>query len=398
MKQVEILKLDNFGRGICYIDDKITFVENTLPGEVVEVELRKVNKKYNEAKVINYLAKSGNRIESLCPFYEMCGGCNTEHLKYDDEILFKESKLEYIFKKFWNKEINVTKSDSEYGYRNKITLKIVNGNYGYYMDSSHKLVLIDDCLLASDAIRKVLKDINKFKINNGEIVIRSNYNDELLVWIKSDDDISFNIDEFKKHKIVGVVLNNKLLYGEESFVQIIDKKYYKVSYDSFFQVNLNVCEKIFNYISNYLDKDENVLDLYCGVGTLGIGVGDHVKKIYGIEIVPNAILNAISNSKVNKVDGYYLLGKCENCIDKINDDISTIIVDPPRAGLGSYTLSTIISFKPKKIIYVSCDPMTLARDLGTLTNEYKIIDLGGFDMFPRTSHIETVCILTRKEI
>ena len=397
--EVTILRLDNFARGICYINDKITFVPNTLPDELVEIELTKETKKYNEAKVIKFIKTSNNRITPLCPFYNTCGGCDLEHLNYNKTIEFKKTKLSHIFKKHYSKEIEVVKS-IPYGYRNKITLKVIDKKIGYYEEQSHNIVPIDDCLLASNSIRKIIPDLKLLNINNGEIIIRSNYNDELLIWIKTNDNISPNIDNLlKSNKIVGIILNDQTIYGESNFVDIINNKYYKISYDSFFQINTYICGKIFDYINNYFSNDEVLLDLYCGVGTLGIGVSSHIKKLYGIEIIPNAIKNAISNSKVNKLDNaYYLLGKCEECIDKINDQITTILVDPPRAGLDKHTLDTIISFKPNKIIYVSCDPMTLARDLELLNKDYNIIEIKGFDMFPYTVHVETVCILNRKTL
>ena len=396
MKNVTILRLDNFGRGICYIDDKITFVKNALPDEIVDIEITKENKKYNEAKVIKYVKKSDKRIDSKCPYYELCGGCDLEHLSYDDGVEFKRNKLSYIFRNYY-KDVDIVKSNKEYGYRNKITLKVVDNVIGYYEEDSHRIVSISDCLLARDSIREFIKDISLLNVINGEIVIRSNYNDELLIWIKSDDSLTIDFDSLNKYKIVGIIQNDKVLYGENSFVEIVNGKYYKISYDSFFQINSYICGKIFDYIDSYLDNDEIILDLYCGVGTLGIGIGSHVKKVYGIEVIPNAILNAISNSKVNKLDNaYYLLGKCEDCIDKINDEVTSIIVDPPRAGLDKHTLETIIKFKARKIVYVSCDPMTLARDLEELTKNYKIIEIKGFDMFPNTYHCESVCILERR--
>ena len=397
-----IEKLDNRGRGICYVNNKITFVPNTLPGEVVELEKIKEAKKYNEAKVRKYIKKSEKRIEGLCPYFGICGGCELLHSSYKDTLKYKKEKLESIINKYAHvkKDIEIISSDNELNYRNKITLKVVNSKYGYYEDNTHFLVQIDHCLLAEEAINSFIKDINYLNIKNGEVTIKSNYNKELLIWIKSKDMVNPDIDYLKnRHKIVGIVLNDKSLVGDTLFVEMINKMLFQVSYDSFFQVNRSVCSKLFKLIEEEIDKDDTILDLYCGVGTLGIVATKKAKKAYGIEIVKNAILNAITNAKINKRDNiYYMLGDVSKNITKIKDDIDTIIVDPPRAGLDSITKQTIISFKAKKIIYVSCDPMTLARDLLDLQEVYDIKTIKGLDMFPYTHHVETVSVLCRKTI
>jgi len=395
-----IEKLDNKGRGICYVNNKITFVPNTLPGEVVELEIIKEAKKYNEAKVRKYIKKSEKRIEGLCPYFGICGGCELLHSSYKDTLKYKKEKLESIINKYAHvkKDIEIISSDNELNYRNKITLKVVNSKYGYYEDNTHFLVQIDHCLLAEEAINSFIKDINYLNIKNGEVTIKSNYNKELLIWIKSKDMVNPDIDYLKnRHKIAGIVLNDKSLVGDTLFVEMINKMLFQVSYDSFFQVNRSVCSKLFKLIEEEIGVDDTILDLYCGVGTLGIVATKKAKKAYGIEIVKNAILNAITNAKINKRDNiYYMLGDVSKNIAKIKDDIDTIIVDPPRAGLDSITKQTIINFKAKRIIYVSCDPMTLARDLLDLQELYDIKTIKGLDMFPYTQHCESVCILERR--
>lgn len=401
MDEVKIEKLDNQGRGICYIDSKITFVPNTLPNEIVNIKITNSKKKYNEGKVTKYIKKSPIRIESPCPYFSSCGGCELLNLKYEDTLKYKKEKLTSIISKYANLKINIEIISSPYplSYRNKITLKIINGEYGYYHNSSHKLVKIDNCLLAEPAIQNFLKDIKHLNIKEGELVIRSNYNNELLLWIKSEKDIKPNIDYLKtQHKLVGIVLNDKNIYGDSSFIELINHQLFTVSYDSFFQINRHICSKLFDLINEYINQDETILDLYCGVGTLGINATKKAKKAYGIEIVKNAVLNAITNSKINKRDNiYYMLGDVQTCLPKIKDKVDTIIVDPPRAGLDKITIETIINFQPKKIIYVSCDPITLARDLKELSNYYTVNMIKGLDMFPFTHHLETFCILSVKQ-
>ena len=400
MEKTVIEKLDNQGRGICYINDIITFVPNTLPGEAVEVELTKTSKKYNEAKVISYIKKSYKRIEGKCPFFGHCGGCELLHSTYEDTLKYKKEKLESIIYRYAHikTNIDIIHSDKQFNYRNKITLKVADSKYGYYETNTHKLVQINNCLLAEEPINNFIKDFSYLNIKNGEVVIRSNYNKELLIYIKSKEKINPDIEYLKsKHKIVGIILNDKPLVGDTSFIEIINHMLFQVSYDSFFQVNRGICSKLFNLIEQEVKEDETILDLYCGVGTLGINATKKAKKAYGIEIVKNAVLNAITNSKINKRDNiYYMLGDVGETLPKIKDEIDTIIVDPPRAGLDNATKQTVLDFKANKIIYVSCDPMTLARDLKDLQEIYNIKTIKGLDMFPFTQHCESITVLERK--
>ncbi len=400
MDNIKIEKLDNQGRGICYVNNRITFVKNALPEEIVNIEITKSNKKYNEAIVTKYNKTSLKRVPSPCPYFEECGGCELLNMSYKDSIEYKKEKLESIMEKYANikTNINIVECPSNLNYRNKITLKIKDGKIGYYKSKTHSILEINECLLAEPVINKFIKDINKLHIKNGEIVIRANYNGELLIVITSKGNIKPNIDYLKhNHKIVGIVLNDKVLVGEDNFIEIINHQLFKVSYDSFFQTNRYICSKLFDLILENINENETILDLYCGVGTLGINATKKAKKAYGIEIVKNAVLNAITNSKINKRDNiYYMLGDVGETLPKIKDKIDTIIVDPPRAGLDPATKKTILDFKANKIIYVSCDPMTLARDLKELSKEYNVKKITGLDMFPFTHHCESVTILERR--
>ena len=397
MDEVKIEKLDNFGRGICYVNDKITFVNKTLPGEIVKIKVIKESKKYNEAIVREYISLSKDRVDSLCPYYALCGGCSLLHTSYNESLKFKKEKLEGILKKYCkiDRDIDVVASVKELGYRNKITLKVEKGKYGYYEEATHKIVEINDCFLAEEPIREFLCDVRYLKIVNGELVIRCNYNGELLIWIRTKEDIEPDINYLREHhKIAGIVVNDKVIHGDYKFVEVVNKQLFNVSYDSFFQVNRGICAILFNLINQYIEDNEVIMDLYCGVGTLGINAALKADKIFGIEIVRNAVLNAIKNAQINKrANAYYLLGDVKKCLSKIKEKVDTIIVDPPRSGLDKVTKETIINFKPHKIIYVSCDPMTLSRDLNDLKNYYDIVDIKGLDMFPYTYHVECVCVL-----
>jgi len=397
MTKAQIEKLDNQGRGICYIDSKITFVKNALPTEKVEVKLIKETKKYQEAIVKNYIETSKKRVKSPCPYFNQCGGCSLLHSTYEDTLKYKKEKLENIMVKYAKQktDIEIIASPNNLSYRNKITLKIKNGQYGYFKNATHELVKIKNCLLAEPAIQNFLKNLSHLHIKNGELICRSNYNNELLLWIKTKEPIIPDIEYLKKHhKIAGIILNGKVIHGEPSFIEIINKQIFTVSYDSFFQVNRQICSTLFHLVNEYIKEEEIILDLYCGVGTLGINARKKAKKVYGIEIVKNAVLNAITNAKINKRNNmYYILGEVASSLSKIQEQINTVIVDPPRMGLDNTTKEILINLKPSKIVYVSCDPITLARDISDLSKFYKALTIKGLDMFPFTHHVECVCVL-----
>ena len=392
---VKIEKLDNQGRGICYINNKITFIPNTLPEELVDIKITKETSKYNEGIVVSYQEISPKRVETICPFYQKCGGCHLMHMSYQETINFKKEKLVNILTKYakFTPNISFVPSPKTLYYRNKITLKIKDNDYGYYSPNSHNFIKVDKCLLVKEEINNFLPIIPKFNIIDGEITIRSNYNQELLISITTNNKITLP-EELSNYKVVGVILNNELIYGENHFIDIINHKLFEISYNSFFQINNYITSIIFNDIKKEVPKHSKVLDLYCGVGTLGIASYNENEKLYGIEIIPNAILNAIKNSKINKIDNVsYHLGDVAKIINKINDNIDVVIIDPPRKGIDKKTISIILKILPKKIIYMSCDPITLARDLNILKDKYDLEKITGYDMFPYTYHVECVCII-----
>lgn len=398
MKKVTIEKLDHFGRGIGKIDGKVIFMPNALPNETVLYEIEKETKKYLVGKNIEIINKSENRVEPECPYFEKCGGCSLQHLSYEDTKKFKIDKIKNLLEqnKLNVKNINFIENKNDFYYRNKIEIKIENSKLGFYQNKTHDLVEINECIITKKSINKVINLLLKSGLENAKVTIRSNYNDELLLIIDTND--NFNYEQIiKENKVAGIILNGKTIHNDSYFIEVINNKYFKVSYNSFFQINEYICQKLFELIDKYIEENAIVADLYCGVGTLSIVASYKAKKAYGIEIVENAVLNAIENAKINHRDNiYFSLGSVPKVIDKINDKLDTIIVDPPRAGLDKYTLDTILKFKPKTILYVSCDPMTLMRDLKSLEDEYEIKELNLLDMFSYTYHVETVCLLGKK--
>ena len=393
--KTKIESLDHQGRGISRIDGKIVFIPNSLPSEEVMIEIIQDKKNYSIGKVTNYLKTSEKRIDPKCPYYEKCGGCHLSHINYDNQLNYKKETLINIIKKYTEIDINpkIIPSDFEYGYRNKITLKIVDGKWGYFKEDSHQLVAIKNCLLANEPINKVIENKDLFYFKNGEIIIRNNDNDEILISIKTKDKIDVNLDELKRViKLVGIVINDKLVYGKHHFIQDVNNKRYQVNYDSFFQINLKILSEVFKILSK---KEYNkVIDLYCGVGTLGLGIKS--QKLYGIETSKSSVENALINNKLNVQNNIYLQGDSSK-IKEIDEKVDTIIIDPPRSGINKETLNHIIDKAPKEMIYMSCNPMTLARDIKLLKDDYKLYETFLVDMFPQTYHIECLVIMSKKE-
>ena len=394
--QALIEKFDDFGQGIATIDNIITFIPNTVPKDVVDIEIVKKKKKYNVGKVVNYIKLSSDRVEVKCPYFYKCGGCVLQSLSYDNTINFKLNKVLNLFNKY-NLSITpeIIKNSNDYNYRNKIKLVVVDGKIGYYEVNSHTLVEINECIIASRAINKVIPLLKNINIINGSIIIRSNQLDEILIVIETNDKIDIDIDKLKENiKLIGIVINNEIFYGKDYLIECINDLYYKISYDSFFQINPYIASKLFNIVKENIDDADTVLDLYCGVGTLSLNASLKAKEVIGVEIVENAILNAIYNAKINKYNNVkFILNDVQDAVGKINKKFDKIIIDPPRSGLTKKTIDIILDICPKKIIYVSCDPNTLIRDILLLKDKYSIEKSYILDMFSYSYHVESIVIL-----
>jgi 23S rRNA (uracil1939-C5)-methyltransferase len=392
-----ISKLDNQGRGISYYNNKIIFIPNSLPNEEVEVEITKENSKYYEGKVINIIKPSLNRVLPKCPYINDCGGCTFMHLNYTDQIEYKRNVVKDILKKYCgiDENVKIIESNKDLFYRNKVELKIHRNTYSYYNNSSHDYCDIAKCLLANNTINEIIDYHSFMNIYDGSITIRTNYNNDLLLVIETS---KFEFFNDPPENVVGVVVNGKTVYGNNYFFDYIGEYKFKVSYDSFFQINNYIANEIFKILNNNLSGN-TLLDLYCGSGVMGISLKDKFNKIIGIEKVKNAIKDANDNAVLNKVKNYkYYAGDTSEILPTINDEIDTVIIDPPRSGLNDKTLNDILIINPDKIGYVSCNPITLARDLNILKERYNITKIYALDMFPNTYHVETVMILEKKDV
>jgi len=391
--QVHIDRMDHFGNGIGNINGKIIFVKGALPGETVDVTITKDKKSFMEGTINTIIYKSSKRVEPFCKYFGVCGGCSLCHLNYENTLEYKKERVKNILSKFDIPKINVIRNENDLYYRNKIELKIVDGKLGFYEKNTHNLIEIKECKVTKKSINKSFEFVKNMTLENANVTIRANYNDEVLIIIDSKEKpVILNPEDYK---IVGIVLNDKCIYGQDNFMEKINNLFFTVSYNSFFQVNNYINLELFNLIKENI-VGKTVLDLYSGVGTLSIVASKVVDKVYSIEVIPNAVKNALINAKINKCDNInFILGKVEDKIGFINDKIDTIIVDPARAGLDKKTIEVINNICPQRIIYVSCDTQSLANNLVDLAN-YEIKKFYILDMFSYTYHIECFCILDRK--
>lgn len=373
---VEVAALDHQGRGIVR-GEKPIFVVNALPGEVVEIDIVQSKSKYCLAKVKKYLKMSSQRIKPICPYFDKCGGCQLMHLSYKEQLDFKQNKVEEIMKRhnLVTKIMKIVSSD-ELHYRNKVTFHVQNKKIGFYQEQSNEVIPIDYCYLLKDEINKQLKLIKDSEnIEDGTILIKSGLVDNL------------------------VVQNGQILGNKKQIVDEINNFKFLISPESFFQVNTKQACKLYDLVKKYLDlkPTDEILDLYCGTGTIGMTLTPFCKKVYGVEINRQAILDALDNKKLNQVSNIEFTCLPASRIASLSLMVNKVIVDPPRAGLDKQTINYLIKNDFDTIVYVSCDPMTLARDLKLLEEKYRVNEITPVDMFPQTYHVEVVSLLELKK-
>lgn len=398
---MKIEKLDYYGRGISRSSGKVYFIENALKDEDVSITLLKEKKKYCEAKLKEISNISKDRTEAKCKYYNVCGGCQLMHIKEEKQEEFKKEKVEEILKKFlkYNKDVNDIVFSKNFNYRNKVVLHVKDNKLGFYKNKTNELIEIDKCLLLNPVINDLisylkkyieLKDIEKITIKVG------NKTNEVMLIIDGSIAYYQNLLE-----IVDVlIINEKVMTTKDYITSYIGNKKYIIKRNSFFQVNYDISTRMYDKVKDVIvkEKSKNVLDLYCGTGTIGIYISDVVSKITGIEVVSDAIESANINKKINNVENIeFILGKVEDKLDFIsNNNIDTVIVDPPRSGLHKKVIPILEKISPKTIIYVSCDPITMARDIKLLSNNYELVEVTPYDMFPNTYHVECVAVMCVK--
>ena len=396
--EVKIEKLDNQGRGIAFVGGVITFIPNTLPSETADIRITKRSKKVNEGQVISLMEKSPKRVESKCKYYSVCGGCDLMHISYQDELEYKENKVKEVLGKFANIDPSIIKKivpNNEYNYRNKATFQ-VNKNVGFYKKDTNDIVNITKCLIVDNRINDLLEVFKTMDITNMYQILVRVSSTEIMVVFKVDEGFKVNESLFKNVDCLMTYENKKYknIKGSGYITETIGDLKFMISPDSFFQVNTAGALNLYNKVKEYVGSANNLLDLYCGTGSIGMFLSDISKKVIGVEINEYAVADANRNKDLNKIKNIEFI--CSDAGNINVNDIDVVVVDPPRSGLLKDALDYIINLNPEKIVYVSCDTVTLGRDLKVLSENYIVEEITPVDMFSKTSHVECVVKLVRK--
>ena len=395
-----IENINHQGMGITKVDNIITFVPKTIPNDNIELEITKKHKNYNEAKLINIITPSKDRINYNCPYYDKCGGCHIANLSYDKGLKYKKDKVINIFKKYNNLDINpeIVPSPNKLNYRNKITLQVKDNIMGLYEEKTNNIINIDNCLLVSDKINNIIKLLKSIKyLTNIEKIEIRQLDSNITINIIGKE-ISKELKELCKIDNITLYHNYQHICGKENSTITLNNYKFIVSPKSFFQVNNKQTINLYNEILNYANptKQDKIIDLYCGTGTIGIYLSNYCKEVLGIEINKSSIENANKNKEINNIKNIeFKLGDVSKVLD-LNYKADIVIVDPPRNGLDKHTINTILKIKPQKIVYVSCNPITLSRDIRLFVDNYNLEKIKLYDMFPQTYHVESITLLSLK--
>ena len=384
--EVIIESVDDIGNGVTRINNIVVFVPYTLSNEKVKIKIVSISKRFAVGKVIEFITKSDKRCEVKCNCYNECGGCNFLHINFNDELSIK---INYINKLF-NTNINTVLTNNEYNYRNKATFHIKDGKIGYYSEKTNNIIEINNCLLLDNRINDIYNYLKEHELSTiSEVIIRVTTKDIMIVFKGEKYDINDIINHFN---ITSIYLNDKLIYGESYIIEEIDNIKYSIYPDSFFQVNKDNMKIMYDKTREYAGYGNNLLDLYCGTGTIGIYLKDNFKHIDGIEINKDSIKNANINKKLNNINNIKFISGDASIAKNNNYDV--IIVDPPRSGLSNKVINFLNKSNAKRIVYISCNPKTLKRDIDLLNN-YKMIKLEIINMFNKTKHIECITLLEK---
>lgn len=447
---VEIEDLTTEGAGVAKLDGYTLFIKGALVGDKARVSIMKTKKNYGYARLVEILEPSKDRIEPACSMARKCGGCQLQHLRYETQLSYKQNKIATCLERIGGfQQIPmepIMGMEEPYYYRNKAQFPVgrdKNGALvtGFYAGHTHNIVDTSHCMIQAKEndtllalvreymeecgvstydenshtglVRHILtrvgfatKQIMVCLIINGDKLPRQEVLVEKLSNVPGMTSISINKNKEKTNRILGEQCET--LWGKAYIEDYIGDIKYQISPLSFFQVNPMQTTKLYQTALEYADLkgDEIVWDLYCGIGTISLFLAQKAKQVYGVEIVPQAIEDAKKNAVLNHMsNAEFFVGAAEEVLPaKYAESNGTmaadvIVVDPPRKGCDEALLDTIIKMNPEKVVYVSCDPATLARDLSVLCrNGYQLRRVRGCDMFPQSFHVETVVLLQRKDM
>lgn len=441
--ELTIDALTSEGSGVGRYNGLTVFVRGTVPQDKIIAHIIKRSKNYAIGIIDKILQPSPERIESDCPYSKKCGGCSFRHMTYDEELEYKKSRVQDALNRIGHLDIKVDEiigADDLSHYRNKAQypVDISDGEMfaGFYAYKSHRIIPCADCKLQPAEFEKGLEafakwieseNITSYNEQTGKGLLRHIYfrkgfvtgevmacavingnsipNGELLVSLLREKvdgltSVAVNINKEKTNVILGK--ETSIIWGEKYIRDSLLGKDFLISPNSFYQVNHNQCEKLYAKAKDFagLIGTETVLDLYCGVGTIGLTMAENVKQLVGIEIIPQAIENAKANAEINHITNAQFIcadaPKGAEILKKQGVNPDVIILDPPRKGCEKSLFDTIEQLSPKKIVYVSCDSATLARDLAILKEKgYEAKKVSAVDMFPRTPHVECVTLIEK---
>ena len=455
---VEITDIGVSGEGIGHVDGYTLFIKDAVIGDVVEAKVMKAKKNYGYARLMKVITPSEYRVEPKCAFARRCGGCQIQEMSYDRQLVFKDQKIRGNLERiggFTKDQIDtvmqpVVGMEHPFGYRNKAqfpfgTDKEGNPITGFYAGRTHDIIANTDCALGVEQNKEILEIIlqymreNKIKsydektgkglirhalirygfktkeimvclVINGKKLPKAERLIEKLIQIEGMTSITISPNTRRDNVIMGD--SYEILWGQGYITDYIGNVKYQISPLSFYQVNPVQTEKLYGLALEYADLkgDETVWDLYCGIGTISLFLAQKAKQVYGVEIVPQAIDDAKENAKINAIDNAeFFVGKAEEVLPEYYAEYErehngetahadVIVVDPPRKGCDETLLETIVKMQPEKVVYVSCDSATLARDLKYLcANGYEIKMCRGVDQFPQSVHVETVVLLSQQK-
>ncbi len=458
LEQVEIIDAGSEGKALARVDNLVVFVPFVVPGDIVDIQVTRRKKSFYEGKAIKFHHYSEKRIEAKCEHYGLCGGCKWQIMPYSDQLMYKQKQVVDNFErigKLDTSNINpILPSDEQYFYRNKLEftfsskkwltedemaddeIRDMNG-LGFHLPGMFdKVVDVKNCYLQpepSNSIRLALKKIateNQFTFYDNRahhgflrnVIIRTSSTGEVMVIVifaeDNDDDIKLMLGHLKTSfpEITSLmwVVNKKLndtifdqdvhlFSGNPFIIEEMEDLKFKVGPKSFYQTNSAQAYNLYKIAREFADfkGDETVYDLYCGTGTITNFVAPSVKKVVGVEIVPDAIEDAKHNSELNGITNTaFFAGDLAKLLDEefvASEGLPDIVItDPPRAGMHTKVINQLLKAGPEKIIYVSCNPATQARDIDLMREKYDLVKTQPVDMFPQTHHVENVCLLVRK--
>lgn len=441
---ITIHDLGTRSEGVGKVDDFTVFTDKALPGDIIEARIVKIKKNFAFGRLMNIIEPSPQRQEPKCLVANHCGGCQLQHFDYAGQLEYKRKKVQDSLErigKIEGVEVSpVIGMDNPYNYRNKAQIPVGEDNgeikIGFFAPRSHRIVDTDVCDIQHSSNTEIIKAVREFLTENkisiynerthkglvrhimtkvgfktGEIMVALVINGrelphsdqlvEKLQEIEGVKSILLNHNRERGNVILGTY--STTLYGDDYISDYIGDIKFKISALSFFQVNPVQTEVLYKKVLEFaqLTGDEIVWDAYCGIGSISLFLAKQAKKVYGVEVVSDAIEDAKRNAKVNEIDNVeFIVGLAEEVIphkfenEGIKADV--IVVDPPRKGCDESLLKTIVDMEPKRVVYVSCDPGTLSRDLKYLVeNGFKVVEVQPVDMFPQTGHVESICLLEK---